>query len=167
MPEFFSSPIVCNTGPIIALAKASLGHLLEAIFPEVIVPSSVRDELLAKDAGDRDAIEAVLNSATVIELALPPDPLLIAELDAGEASVIACARELKHTNVLIDERRARRIASTVYHLSVRGTCALLIEAKRRDSIAEVGPALDQMMQGGYFIGPALRNECLRRAGEHS
>lgn len=67
--------------------------------------------------------------------------------------------------MLIDERRARRIASTIYGLTVRGTCAILVEAKRRRLIAAVRPALDAMIAGGYFIGPQLRAECLRRARE--
>lgn len=43
--EFFSQPVVCNTGPIIALARARLVRLLSEIFPAVIIPQAVADEL--------------------------------------------------------------------------------------------------------------------------
>ena len=91
--------------------------------------------------------------------------MLLAELDVGEASVIQCAKELSLSNVIIDERRARRIPGSVYALNVRGTCALLLEAKKRGLIEAVGPPMETMMAGGYFIGPRLKSECLSRAGE--
>lgn len=97
--------------------------------------------------------------------ASPPEPLLLAELDCGEAAVIQTAREQGITGVLIDERRARRVAHTIYQLTVKGTCALLVEGKRRQLIPQVRPALEAMLAGGYFIGPQLKAECLRQAGE--
>ncbi|HWB05420.1 MAG TPA: DUF3368 domain-containing protein [Verrucomicrobiales bacterium] len=122
-------------------------------------------ELQAKEAGDAVQIADVLSHATIISGLRAPDPLLIHELDTGEASVIHAARIRGVGQVLIDERKARRIASTVYCLEVRGTCALLVEAKRRSLISTVKPPLEAMRAGGYFIGPMLVAECLRRAGE--
>ena len=135
------------------------------MFAKVLLPEAVVAELRAKHAGDADQIEHAISLAQIISLAHPPDPLLIAELDPGEASVIQGARERNLQAVLIDERRARRIASTIYGLSVRGTCAILVEAKQRQLITDVRTPLDGMIAAGYFIGPQLRAECLRRAGE--
>jgi predicted nucleic acid-binding protein len=165
MPKFFDSTIVCNTGPIIGLSRVGLSHLIGLLFTKVLLPEAVVAELRAKHAGDADQIEDAISLAEIITLAHPPDPLLVAELDEGEASVIQGARERHLQNVLIDERRARRIATTIYGLSVRGTCAMLVEAKQRQLIANVRTPLDGMIAAGYFIGPQLRAECLRRAGE--
>lgn len=165
MPEFFDSTIVCNTGPIIGLSRVGLSHLIGPMFAKVLLPEAVVAELRAKHAGDADQIEHAISLAQIITLAHPPDPLLIAELDPGEAAVIQGARERNLHAVLIDERRARRIASTIYGLSVRGTCAILVEAKQRQLITDVRTPLDGMIAAGYFIGPQLRAECLRRAGE--
>jgi uncharacterized protein len=138
---------------------------LGLLFAQVLLPEAVVAELRAKHAGDAAQIEQAIASAAVVTLAQAPDPLLLAELDLGEASVIQAARERSITAVLIDERRARRVASTIYGLTVRGTCAILIEAKHRQHITKVRPALEAMIAGGYFIGPQLMAECLRRAGE--
>ena len=165
MPEFFDSTIACNTGPIIGLSRVGLSHLIGPMFAKVLLPEAVVAELRAKHAGDADQIEHAISLAQIISLAHPPDPLLIAELDPGEASVIQGARERNLHAVLIDERRARRIASTIYGLRVRGTCAILVEAKQRQLITDVRTPLDGMIAAGYFIGPQLRAECLRRAGE--
>ena len=165
MPDFFSRPIVCNTGPIIGLSRAGLCYLPGEMFPGVLIPDAVVAELHAKETGDVDEISKAIASARIIQNEQPPDPLLLAELDSGEAVVIQTARANGITGVLIDERKARRIAHTIFGLEVRGTCALLVEAKRRQLIPAVHPALTAMIAGGYFIGPRLMAECLSRAGE--
>lgn len=163
--DFFNQPVVCNTGPLIALARAGLARLLTEIFPAVLIPEAVAAELLAKDTADREQVSAALAVAKIVHLAAPVDPLLACELDSGEAAVIQLAREQNIGRVLIDEKKARKVASIIYQLEVRGTAALLIEAKKRALITSVGDALDAMTAGGYFIGPQLRAECLGRAGE--
>lgn len=165
MPEFFGGTIVCDTGPIIGLSRAGLCHLIGSLFASVLLPEAVVAELRAKHSGDAAQIEKAIALARVVPLDQAPDPLLLAELDAGEAAVVQTAREQGINGVLMDERRARRIAANIYGLTVRGTCAVLLEAKARQLIAAVRPALDAMTAGGYFIGPQLCAECLRRAGE--
>ena len=64
-------------------------------------------ELTAKDAGDAAEIRQTLAHVEIVESSTP-DPLLVTELDAGEASIIQAARDHGITGVLIDERRARR-----------------------------------------------------------
>ena len=153
MPEVFDSTIVCNTGPIIGLSRAGLSHLIGPLFASVLLPEAVVAELRAKHAGDA-ANRARHCLARVV-----------AELDLGEASVIQAAREHGLKAVFMDERRARRVAGTIYGLTVKGTCAVLVEARRRQLIPKVRPALETMIAGGYFIGPQLMAECLRRAAE--
>ena len=48
MPEsFFDSTIVCNTGPLIGLSRAGLGHLIGPLFARVLLPEAVVAELRA------------------------------------------------------------------------------------------------------------------------
>jgi predicted nucleic acid-binding protein len=91
--------------------------------------------------------------------------MLLSELDHGEAAVIHTARQRGISNVLIDERKGRRVAELVYGLSVKGSAAILLEAKRRGLLVSVKLAIESMQSGGYFLGPKLIAECLRRAGE--
>jgi predicted nucleic acid-binding protein len=165
MVDFFCGPVVCNTGPVLGLSRAGLCRLLDEIFPVVIIPAPVFTELHFRVASDAAEVARVVAVAQVHELLAPPDPLLLGELDAGESAVIQTAREIGISSVLIDERKARRLAATVYGLEVKGTCALLLEAKRRELISHVAPALAAMVSGGYFIGPRVKAECLKLAGE--
>jgi predicted nucleic acid-binding protein len=86
-------------------------------------------------------------------------------LDEGEASVISAAVRLGLSTVILDERKARRVASSVYGLHTKGTAGLLVEAKNRRMIESVRPHLEGMIQHGYFLGPNLVAACLAAAGE--
>ena len=107
----------------------------------------------------------MLQRARIHECENPPDALLVAELDLGEAHVITAARELGITHVLIDERKARRIATHIYQLHVKGTAGLLVDAKKEGIIPLVGPYLEGMIKAGYFLGPSLVEACLKAANE--
>ena len=94
----------------------------------------------------------------------PIDPFLTAELDAGEAAVIALARELS-LPVLMDERKGRKIAVLAFNVAVFGTGRILVEAKRHGFIERVRPAMEQMRAAGYFLSERLVQHIAREAGE--
>lgn len=94
-----------------------------------------------------------------------PDPLLIMELDAGEAEVISLARHLSPCMAVIDERRGRRVAQDVYGLPVKGTAGLLVEAKRRGLISGVREHLVTLRGAGYFIADSVMAAACVAAGE--
>jgi uncharacterized protein len=157
--------VVCNTGPLIGLAQIGLEMLPFQLYSEVIIPSTVRAEWLAKPSAEHARLAAVLQCARIHECKNAPDALLVAELDLGEAHVITAARELGITHVLTDERNARRIATHIYQLHVKGTAGLLVDAKKKGIIPLVAPHLDGMIKAGYFLGPSLVEACLKAANE--
>jgi predicted nucleic acid-binding protein len=165
MSPIFNAPTICNAGPLIGLARVHLAWLPFRLFPQVIVPEEVRQELLSRESPDHSQLEKVMESAHVHPSLGSPDPLLQAELDSGEAAVIAVALHLGLSSVILDEKKARRIAAHAYGLTVKGTAGLLVEAKSRGLIEKVEPHLDGMIRGGYFLGPKLVASCLMAAGE--
>jgi predicted nucleic acid-binding protein len=142
--------IICNTGPILGLAIIGRLDLFRDLFDSVFVPEEVHDEIL--EGGVKGVGLASYKKAEWIKvrrLSTVLDPLLRTALDRGEASVIGLARELKVNQVLIDERKARRIARSIYGLSVFGSAR----------------ALNEMREAGYWIADSIVEETLRRAGE--
>ncbi len=93
------------------------------------------------------------------------DPLMHAQLDVGEAAVISLALRENIDVVLIDERKARKIARLVYGLKVIGTTRLLIESKRAGLIDNVEAVIHVMRQNGYWIHDNIVQFALRIAGE--
>jgi len=165
MNPLFTSPVVCNTGPLIGLARIDMAWLPFHLFPVVIVPEEVRQELLVSGSPDRQQLLEALAQARIHPCQGQSDRLLRAELDSGEAAVISAALQLGLFSVIIDERKARRVASHVYGLQVKGTAGLLVEAKKRGIIETVGPCLEGIIQAGYFLGSKLVAACLAAAGE--
>lgn len=165
MSGTYQSRAVCNTGPLIGLARIGLESLPFQLFPSVVVPEEVRRELLAQDSPDRRRLEKALGLGRIHPTQTAPDPLLATELGQGEAAVIAAALSLGIPTVVLDDRKARRIASTVFGLKCLGTAGMLVEAKARGLVAAVKPCLDGMIAGGYFLGPSLISACLDAAGE--
>lgn len=125
--------VVCNTGPLIGLAQIGLEMLPFQLYSEVIIPFTVRAELLAKPSAEHAKLAAVLQCARIHECKKAPDALLVAELDLGEAHVITTARELGITHVLTDERKARRIAKHIYQLHVKARLDCYLKRKRKAS----------------------------------
>ena len=67
--------------------------------------------------------------------------------------------------VLIDERKARKIARTIYGLHVIGSARIMVEAKRSKLLDNVGAALQAMRDCGYWICDSIVDAALKQAGE--
>src|SRR5205807_341393 len=90
---------------------------------------------------------------------------LLLRLDPGEAETIALAIEASADIVLLDERKARRVASR-FGLKYVGTAGIPIEAKHHAYVAEVKPLLDRMISAsGFRISSGLYDLVLQTAGE--
>jgi hypothetical protein len=162
MPE---GVVVCDTGPLIALSIIDHLQILQPLFRRVVVPRAVLDEVSAGGA-DRPGSQAILGADWFEILAdVKPDPLLAAELGAGEAAVIASAYEIGARLVLLDDRKARRIAMGAYELRVIGSAGVLVFAKRAGSIPAVRPLLDAMIDRGYYLSQRLVDQATIAAGE--
>ncbi len=103
-----------------------------------------------------------------IELRAPKNLTLVAALrlqvETGESEAIALAAESAGAELILDDRKARRIAQSM-GLPLVGTVGLLLRAKRDGLVIAVEPLLDSLAASGFHVAPALRLEALRRARE--
>ncbi len=158
--------LVSNTGPIIALALIDRLDVIRSCSEEILVSDAVHKELLEGGSSNRGLSSYQRASwIKVRRLSFPPDPLLATVLDAGEASVIQLAREVRADYTLIDERKARKVARDVFGLKVVGTVRLLVEAKKNGALDSVKEALAEMRKNGYHIHDDIVVFALKEAGE--
>ena len=159
-------PIVCNTGPLIALTMVGHLDLLAKLYRRVLVPEAVFREINVPGA-ERIGSAEVASAAWLEHVRgdLPVEPLLAKELGPGESEVIAAAHHLGARLVLIDERRARRIAEQAYGLRVKGSAGILVAAKRAGIIQAIHPLLEHMRARGYHLSQRLIDRALLEAGE--
>ena len=157
--------VVVNTTPIIALSLIGKLDLMRSIYGQVVVPSAVEAEVLA---GGRDGIgRTELREASWLRVTSLQDPRradLLADLDRGEAEVLALAQELNADLVIIDERLARLHAKRL-GLTLTGTLGILLRAKRLGHVKAVAPLIDRLRQGGIRLSEMIVSEVLALADE--
>ncbi len=158
--------VVCNTSPLILLAKIHRLELLSQLYGEVVIPASVLEEVEAKPGEEARQVQTLLQSqkfrlrkATERTLdGLPPD------LGAGEREAVALALEIAADLVILDDQQGRRVAREK-GLSVIGTLGILIEARERGIIPSVRRELDHLIESGMWIDEAFYHRILQEFGE--
>jgi predicted nucleic acid-binding protein len=156
--------LVVDAGPLIALSKTSHLDLLPHLFDDVVIPAEVLGEI-AKPGDTRPGSEIQDRSwmmrqhaskAARIELQKSYD------IGAGEAEAILIAAQAPDSTVLlIDERRARRIAIERALHTLR-TGALLVAAARRRLLQpeDVRKAL-QILRDERYLDSRAAEDILR------
>lgn len=156
---------ISNTSPIQYLYQ--LGHLdlLRKLCGSIIVPPAVVEEFAAGRAlgvslPDPATIEWIKVRRPTSERALP----LVRDMGPGEAQVLMLGLETLGTVLIINDRLARDIARA-YHLPLKGTLGVLLEAKQRGLIPEIKPLLDRLQELRFRLAPPTRAAVLKLAGE--
>ncbi|HVW05332.1 MAG TPA: hypothetical protein VHB78_10005 [Vicinamibacterales bacterium] len=146
--------LVVDAGPVIALSKTGHLDLLPALFDDIVVPRAVLDEVAAP--GDarpgceiRNRAWAVTRSASTSERI---ELQRVSDIAAGEAEAILLAAEASESTVLlVDDRRARRIAEARGLRTLR-TGALLVAAAQQAFLqpADVRRAIATLQHERYL-----------------
>jgi predicted nucleic acid-binding protein len=159
--------VVADTSVLLNVALLGLDGLLADMFGEVWIPDAVEREFIrmAASSGRFGGLKLPANCRTRHVARLHPSVAADSRLDIGEAEALSLAVETGAGAVLLDEVNARNAA---LHLALTaiGTVGLLLMAKQRGSIAEVGPLLRQLIvQGQFRLSGSLVHAALLRAGE--
>jgi predicted nucleic acid-binding protein len=137
--------VVANAGPLMALGKLGLVHLLHQLYNPVLIPSAVHDEVVAR------GLELGRPDAYAVQLAIARQELVVISLgDAGlseavqslpigqgEKHAIQLGLQESPDWVLLDDLLAREEAQR-FGLKVKGTLGVIAETYRSQltSLAE-------------------------------
>ena len=159
--------VISNTSPLTNLAAIGHFDLLRPLYGELLIAEAVWEEL---NAGGQawPGRDAVADAAWIVRRAVVNRPLVTAlreRLDPGEAETIALAVECPPPFVLMDEKEGRRTAQRL-GLKTVGVVGVLLEAKARGLIAEVGPLLERLRQeAGFYLSDRVIHEARAFCGE--
>jgi predicted nucleic acid-binding protein len=154
--------VVINTGPLLALERCGALDVIARLPLAFVSTREVHDELTAgAEAGHAVIVPECVHFHALSD---PIDAMLLVELDLGEASVIALAQARGTTNVCIDERKGRLVASAL-GLSVVGTLGLLGRAKKLGLISEVRPYIARLQASPSWFNRSLLARFLAELGE--
>jgi predicted nucleic acid-binding protein len=148
MPE-----ILTNTSPLIALDNIGRLDVLAALYGVVHCTEEVAAEfglqvptwLRVDRVQDRTRV-AIMNNL----------------VDSGEASLLALALEMPDSILILDDRKARRLATNL-HLSLTGLLGVLIRAQQRGIIDSLANELASLKAVGFRVSPAMEAEAMRLA----
>jgi uncharacterized protein len=159
--------IVSDTSPIANLIQVDALKILHQLFGRVIIPPTVKREVLALKKFGVDLTE--FENSEWIEVISPIDISLLnqikIELDEGESEAIVVAKELHADYILIDERLGTKKAHEI-GLQTVGLLGVLIKAKNEKHIENVKPILDALIEdAGFWIGLKLYHSVLKSVGE--
>jgi len=156
--------VVCNTTPILSLLEIGHLHILNDMYGEIFFPNAVYEEI---EVGKNWTYYTDLRKESWITIQNIQDTFtldFLLDLDRGEAEVIILAREIKADLVILDEALARSYAKR-FDLKLTGTIGLLLKAKQKGLIANVGSLLDELVIKGVWLSPKIIQQAKTLAGE--
>lgn len=157
---------VSDTSPLLFLAKLDRLDLLEQTIGQITAPDAVFREIQQRrDLASQkieDARQSWLKARTVTDTALVE--VLQADLDKGEAEVIALAFELQTDRVLMDDLDGRRLARRI-GLTPVGTLGVLLGARQTGRVPSLRAEIEKLLRAGFRAHEDLIAGVLREAGE--
>lgn len=146
--------IVADTGPIIGLAKIGRISLLKKLATDVLITLIVHKELYGKIGFESNQIDQALNDFVHVvkpgslELNIDEPP---ANLGEGEKQSISLAFSLKNDVLLLIDDRAGRQAADNLNIPKIGLVGILLLAKNRGLLDNVGALLQELRTAGYWL----------------
>ncbi|MBI2541848.1 hypothetical protein HYV80_04015 [Candidatus Woesearchaeota archaeon] len=160
---------VSNASPLIFLAKIEKLDLLSNY--EIIIPNQVYEEISkGEEAGKEDAqkIKTLIKKGIIKTEEVEINKELEKQnLGEGEKAAISLAINKKISIVLLDERKARRIAK-FYNLNPKGTLGILVDACNNSQITkkELKESIKRLVEEGYRINEGLILKLLNGIEQH-
>lgn len=152
---------VVNASPLIFLAQIDALSLLKQLADEILVPFSVRDEVLVPKK-QKLPIELPDWLSLREDLPLPPE-IAGWDLGAGESQVLAHAL-ISGSEAVLDDFEARQCARAL-GVPVTGTLGVILRAKKSRLIPAARPPLEELLRRGLYLSKELVEQSLREVGE--
>jgi predicted nucleic acid-binding protein len=155
--------VVSNSTPLISLSKIGKISLLQDMFGKVFIPSAVFNEVVVhgKRRPGWDLPGFIETKHLVNMMAVQ---VLQAQLDYGESEAIVLAKEMNADLLILDEKKARRIAQ-LNGITVIGTIGVLQKAKDKGILNSMKTCLDGMIKNGVWLDEKLYQFILKQNNE--
>lgn len=150
-----SSIVISDASCLIALYKIGSLNILNDLYSEVIITNEVKNEF-------GESLPKWINVVKVQNLQKKRE--LEEVLDKGEASSIALSLEIEDSILIIDERKGRKIASSL-NIKIIGTIGILILAYKRGLIKDLITAILKLVNNGFRLSDSLLNRIIDQFGK--
>lgn len=155
--------IIADSSALVALAICQAHTLLDKLFDQVRVPQAVYDEILVEGKPGGELLRSYL-TGKVISVDLTTIVINAGKLGRGELEAMALYKQLRADFLLIDDKRARKVAQ-LNNIEITGSQGILVLAKQKGIIRAVRPFLEKLRQSDIRISGRLINRTLQMVNE--
>ncbi|MEM1405880.1 MAG: DUF3368 domain-containing protein [Bacteroidota bacterium] len=146
MPEV----IIADTSCLIILDKIGRSDLLKSLYGKISITKEIEKEF-GLHLPDWIVIQNHDNNSSQL--------ILEQTLDKGEASAIALALKYPNSLVILDDLKARKIASSL-NLRITGTLGIMLKAKQKGIISDLKPLIAELQKSDFYISSSIIDSLL-------
>lgn len=158
------SIVVADAGPLISLAVISKANLLFELFSEVLIAEAVWEELVKHKNIILEHDSDLLDKLSGCKKKIQGENYLSSFMDYGESESVILYKEQKASYLVVDDKKARKIAESM-NVECVGTLGILTIAKEKKLITELKPLFEQLLKSGRYFSIELLNSLLAKTGE--
>lgn len=147
--------VISDASTLILFHKIDEFSLLQKVYGELITSPEVAKEF-GEALPDWIKIQAVSDKKY--------QDFLETQIDIGEASAIALATEFDDVLLLLDDLKARKLA-TLLKFRITGTLGVIHKAKQMSLIDKVKPFIDKLLLTDFRIADSIIKEILKLNNE--
>ena len=147
--------VISDASTLILLQKIEQLDLLRNLYKEIITTPDI-----AKEYGEKLPEWVIIESVSDEKY----QEFLETQVDSGEASAIALAKEHDDVLLLLDDLKARKLAQRL-NLKMTGTLGIIHRAKQERLIDKVKPLIDKLSATDFRISRKIIAEILRLNNE--
>ena len=157
--------VISNSSSLIFIAKLNIFHLTKNVFSKIIIPEVVIKEILSKNSPENELIQKeidnkYININKIANIKNFP-------LDEGEKTAISLCLK-KNIGIFLSDDKKARIYAKSWGIKVVGVLGILLSNFQEKKIdkKEFLKILDELVQVGYYISPALYSETIKKLDEN-
>ena len=157
--------LIADSSALISLAICDSLNLLELLFKEVKVPRAVYIEVSKKSKKEADKLSDYLINK-IVDIVNNSD-FIIKEgtIEVGELEAMILYKQLKANWLLVDDRRARKIAE-LNQINIIGSLGILLLSKKVGYIPNIKSRIDMLKNSDIFFSDELLQNTMALAGEN-
>lgn len=155
--------IVADSSALISLAICDGLCLLDQLFDEVKVPCEVFEEINIKGKPAANILKSYLTNK-IISVDITKFVIATSGLGQGELAAMALYKYLQADYLLIDDKRARKIAQ-LNQIQITGSQGILLLAKQAGLINNVSVFVNKLRNSNIYISERLIQKTLQLADE--
>jgi predicted nucleic acid-binding protein len=154
--------VIADAGPIFSLAAINKLSLLTSLFADVKIPEAVWNEITyEKESIFYDRIYKFFESKVQ---KIKGFNELTFIMDHGESESVILYNELNADFLLVDDKKARSIATNL-KINCIGTIGILVIAKNKRLIDQLNPLFIKLISNKRYYSISLLNKVLQEVGE--